>query len=128
MPGREKAPGKQGRLALGLMQVDWVVLDGPGHLPFSQAGGALLPHSPPKLYESAGAIIAASLTCPGWGRAFIGAQLATALLDRLAHHRHVIGTGNGPFRFKQGGAIAKGRTKPGGFGTAFTGSRGHAPS
>jgi DNA replication protein DnaC len=39
---QEKAAGKQGRLALSLMQMDLVVLDELGYLPFSQAGGALL--------------------------------------------------------------------------------------
>jgi len=39
---QEKAAGKQGRLALSLMQMDLVILDELGYLPFSQVGGALL--------------------------------------------------------------------------------------
>ena len=39
---QEKAAGKQGRLALSLMQVDLVILDELGYLPFTQVGGALL--------------------------------------------------------------------------------------
>lgn len=37
---QEKSAGKQGRLALSLMQVDLVILDELGYLPFLQAGGA----------------------------------------------------------------------------------------
>ena len=47
---QEKAAGKQGRLALSLMQMDVVILDELGYLPFSQAGGALLFHLLSKLY------------------------------------------------------------------------------
>src|SRR4030065_2115105 len=41
---QEKPAGKQDRLALRLLQVDLVILDELGYLPFSQAGGALLFH------------------------------------------------------------------------------------
>ena len=43
-PEQEKSAGKQGRLALRLLQIDLVILDELGYLPFSQAGGALLFH------------------------------------------------------------------------------------
>lgn len=39
---QEKAAGKQGRIAMNLLQVDLVILDELGYLPFSQTGGALL--------------------------------------------------------------------------------------
>ena len=54
---QEKAAGKQGRLALMLLQVDLVILDELGYLPFSQAGGALLFHLLSKLYEKTSVII-----------------------------------------------------------------------
>ncbi|MDD5269446.1 MAG: ATP-binding protein, partial [Methylococcales bacterium] len=37
---REKAAGNQGKLAYRVMQVDLVILDELGYLPFSQAGDA----------------------------------------------------------------------------------------
>jgi len=46
---REKAAGNQGKLAYRLMQVDRVILDERGYLPFSQAGSALLFHLLSKL-------------------------------------------------------------------------------
>jgi DNA replication protein DnaC len=91
-----------GRLQRRLHNVELLIVDELGFVPFDRAGGELLFNLLADRYERRSVIVTTNLAFAEWTKVFAGDEkLTTALLDRLGHHAIVITTKGKSYRMRK---------------------------
>ncbi len=78
-----------------------LIIDELGYLPFERRAAHLLFQLVNRRYERGSMILTSNQPVGNWGEVFGDAVLATAILDRLLHHSHVITIKGESFRLRE---------------------------
>lgn len=90
-----------GKLHQRLLNTPLLIIDELGFVPFDKMEGELLFNMLADRYEKRSTIITSNLAFGEWVQVFRNEKLTTALLDRLAHHAHVLTTKGKSFRTRR---------------------------
>jgi DNA replication protein DnaC len=88
-------------LERSLAQMDLLVIDEIGYVPFSEKGAQLFFQVVAQSYERQSLIMTTNLDFSQWPQVFGSEQLTGALLDRLTHHAHILTMNGESFRFRE---------------------------
>jgi len=87
-----------------------VVLDELGYLALPPGAAELVFQVISERDERGSVIVTTNLAFGEWGKVFLDARLAKAVVDRITHKAHIIDTGSESWRFRHGlGRAGKGR-------------------
>jgi len=84
-----------------LAQMDLLIIDEIGYVPFSEKGAQLFFQVAAQSYERQSLIMTTNLDFSQWPQVFGSEQLTGALLDRLTHHAHILTMNWESFRFRE---------------------------
>ena len=78
------------RLPQDLQRAAWLILDEWGYVPVDREGAPWLFRVIADSYETRSLILTTNLACSKWGSLFTDDPRAAAMIDRLAHHGHLL--------------------------------------
>ena len=84
-----------------LAQMDLLIIDEIGYVPFSEKGAQLFFQVAAQSYERQSLIMTTNLDFSQWPQVFGSEQLTGALLDRLTHHARILTMNGESFRFRE---------------------------
>ncbi len=89
-----------------LLKVRLLIVDELGFVPFGRDGGELLFNVFAERHERRSTLVTSNLSFGEWVEVFGDEKLTTALLDRLAHHSHILTTKGASYRRRHRDAVA----------------------
>jgi len=81
--------------------VDLLIIDELGYLPLDMEGAKFLFELISSRYEKASIIITSNRSFTDWDKIFSDSVIATAILDRLLHHSHIVNIRGKSYRLKE---------------------------